>query len=245
MDFWKRHGYVVFYLAALVVILIYSVRVLGRVGAGEALPAMAVGTAPHTIVIDPGHGGADGGAVGVSGTREAGLNLAVSRKLRDILLLCGQPVVMTRDSDAALEDPAADTLSAKKITDTKNRLALIQATPGAVVVSIHQNMFPESRYAGAQVFWAAAEGSQALAETAQETLRGALDPENHRMAKAADSGIYLMRNLTCPGILVECGFLSNPAEEELLRQDAYQTRIAAAVASALLCWQQAQSAVES
>ena len=239
---WLRtHIWSIFYVLALVAILALSVRGLLRVreawAAAQAVPASGTGQGSYTIIIDPGHGGVDGGAVGVTGAREAEINLSISRKLRQILALCGVSAVMTRTDENALEAPEADTIAAKKVTDIKNRVALINGVENGLLVSIHQNMFSQSRYTGAQVFWAPTAGSQELAEYTQEVLRRTLAPDNHRMAKPVAESIYLMNHIQCTGMLVECGFLSNPGEEALLQQDGYQTRVAAAIAGALLGWQ--------
>lgn len=228
----RTHRWTIFYLLALVLILVLSVR--GLLTASKAETGTEDALCP-LVVIDPGHGGADGGAVGtVTGVREAALNLAISRKLHQILALCGVPSVLVRTDENALEAPEAETIAAKKVTDTKNRVALINSYSDAVLVSIHQNMFPEARYFGAQVFWAPTQGSQALAEQTQQVLRSTLNPDNHRMAKAAEGSLYLINHINCPGILVECGFLSNAAEEALLCREDYQTKAAAAIAGALL-----------
>ena len=244
----KRHIWTIFYLLALAVILVLSIRglLLAREAraAARAVETLAQGTGreAYTIIIDPGHGGADGGAVGVTGVREAPINLAVGQKLRLVLALCGVDALMTRTDETTMADPEAQTISAKKVTDIKNRAAFINQVPGGLLVSIHQNMYTQSQYTGAQVFWSPTEHSQDLAEYAQTVLRQALDPDNRRMAKPADAGIYLMNHVTCPGILVECGFLSNPAEEQLLARDDYQTRLAATIAAALLGWQSGPAA---
>ena len=104
----------------------------------------------------------------------------------------------------------------------------------AVLLSVHQNTFTDEEYHGAQVFYAPTEGSQALAETMQEALRAALDPENSRQAKPIPDSVYLMNHVSCPAVLVECGFLSNPEEEALLRSADYQIRLAAVLAGVCL-----------
>ena len=240
----KRHIWTMFYLLALAVILILSIRGLllarqarAAARAVETLAREGATGEDYQIIIDPGHGGADGGAAGVTGVQEAPINLAVARKLRLVLALCGVDALMTRTDETTLADPEAQTISAKKVTDIKNRVAFINQVPGGLLVSIHQNMYTQSQYSGAQVFWSPTQHSQDLAEYTQTVLRQALNPDNRRMAKQAEAGIYLMNHITCPGVLVECGFLSNPAEEQLLAREDYQTRLAAAIAAALLGWQ--------
>ena len=209
---------------------------LGR-GGGEVVPALAGppqlrGT---TVVIDAGHGGEDGGAVSSAGTVESGLNLAIALRLDAVLALYGVDTVLLRTGDVSLHDPDAQTLREKKASDLRNRAERVESIPNALLVSIHQNTYAgSSRYHGAQVFYADAERSQALAQHAQTVLRQALDPENTRQAAKLPRTVYLMDHVTCPAILVECGFLSNPEEDALLRTAGYQIKLAAALASALL-----------
>ena len=141
---------------------------------------------------------------------------------------------MLRTSDSSLHDSDADTLREKKASDLHNRVAAVEQQENAVLLSIHQNMFTDQKYHGAQVFFAPTAGSQELAVHTQEVLRSAVDPENSRQAKPIPDTVYLMNHISCPAILVECGFLSNPAEEALLRTDVYQTKLATAMAGAWL-----------
>lgn len=195
-------------------------------------PAQLRGT---TVVIDAGHGGEDGGAVSPAGTVESGINLEIALRLDAVLALYGTDTVLLRTEDVSLHDPEARTLREKKASDLRNRAQRVEAIPNALLVSIHQNTYSGSgRYHGAQVFYADAESSGDLARHAQEILRRALDPENTRQAAKLPNTVYLMDHITCPAILVECGFLSNPEEDALLRTAGYQTKLAAALASALL-----------
>ena len=185
-----------------------------------------------TVVIDPGHGGEDGGALSCTGVRESVLNLAVASRLEDLLLLFGLQTRMTRREDIAVCDPGSQALSEKKVSDLRNRVRMVSETEGPVLISIHQNTFPEEKWSGAQVFYADTDGSLPLAEGLQRILREALDPANHREAKKSLK-VYLMNHIQCPGVLIECGFLSNPREEALLRTDEYQKKLACAVAGGL------------
>ena len=209
---------------------------LGR-GGGEVVPALAGppqlrGT---TVVIDAGHGGEDGGAVSSAGPVESGLNLAIALRLDAVLALYGVDTALLRTGDVSLHNPDAQTLREKKASDLRNRAERVESIPNALLVSIHQNTYADSsRYHGAQVFYADAERSQALAQHAQTVLRQALDPDNTRQAAKLPGAVYLMDHVTCPAILVECGFLSNPEEDALLRTAGYQIKLAAALASALL-----------
>lgn len=187
----------------------------------------------QVLIIDPGHGGEDGGAVSLTGALESHINLAVSKRLDGILGLYGVRSVLLREEDISLHDATAQTLRQKKASDLHNRVAMIGAQPHAVLLSIHQNSYPDGRYSGAQVFFAPTQHSRELAQTMQETLR-ILNPNNNRVEKQIPDTIYLMNHISCPGILVECGFLTNPKEEQLLCSGKYQTKLAAALAGGYL-----------
>ena len=203
--------------------------------ASEAVTAFSeaqTGSCLSTVVLDPGHGGEDGGAVSANGVRESGLNLAISLRTRDLLRFLGVPVTMTRETDVSIHSPEAATISEKKRSDLKNRVAFVSTVENPILVSIHQNMFAQSKYDGVQVFYAGTEGSRELAEGLQALFASGLDPGNHRKAKPCES-VYLLEKISCPGVLVECGFLSNPREEALLQTEAYQKKLAAVLAAGL------------
>ena len=186
------------------------------------------------LVLDAGHGGEDGGAVSLTGVPESQINLTIVQRLDLLLGLWGRAPVVLRQEDVSLHDPSADTLREKKVSDLKNRVAAVEGTENAVLLSIHQNMFTDAKYHGAQVFYAPTDGSREFAVHAQEILRQVVDPDNERQAKPIPESVYLMNHVTCPAILVECGFLSNPEEEGKLRSAGYQLQLAAALAGAWL-----------
>lgn len=186
---------------------------------------------PVTVVIDAGHGGEDGGAVSVSGIRESEINLSIALKLEQLLSALGVPVSMVRSTDQSVATNG-DTIRERKIADLKNRVNMINTTPNAVAISIHQNHFPEEKYSGAQVFYANTAGSKEFATLAQSKLKEATDPSNRREIKQAET-VYLMKNIECPAILVECGFLSNIAEARLLQDNNYQRKLICALAGAV------------
>ncbi len=181
----------------------------------------------QVIVLDAGHGGRDPGKVGTLGTKEAEINLAIVYKLRDILSHDGYLVVLTRQDGEGLYD-ATD--SGKKLADMKKRVEIAEAAKPICVLSIHQNSYPSESVSGAQSFYysSSAESKQ-LAETIQEELLG-MDPTNHRSAKA-NGEYYILKKCAVPVVLVECGFLSCPREEELLITEEYQWTIAHAIAA--------------
>lgn len=196
-----------------------------------AIKTAALQAEPITVVIDAGHGGEDGGAVSKDGIRESEINLSISQRLEQVLALCGIRTKMVRTSDQGVHTEG-DTIHDRKVSDLKNRAAIVNETAPAVLVSIHQNHFEQEKYSGAQVFYAASKDSKDLAAETQKRLRDALCPENRRECKPADT-VYLMEQINCTGILVECGFLSNWNEAKLLQTSEYQTKLACAIAGAL------------
>ena len=186
-------------------------------------------------VLDAGHGGEDGGAVSRDGVPESEINLAIAKRTELLLRFLGADTVMTRTDDVSIHSEGADTLRQKKASDLRNRVALVNGTPGAVLVSIHQNSLPSvPSVHGAQAFYGAAEPSGALALSVQDALNQSVNIGNKKQEKKIDSSIYLMKNVTCPAILVECGFLSNAAETRLLQDAAHQKLIAASIVAGLL-----------
>ena len=176
-----------------------------------------------TVVIDSGHGGTDPGKIAADGTYEKDINLAIALKLQQYLEAADITVVMTRTTDEGLYDPET---SNKKVQDMKNRVALMDESNAALAVSIHQNSYSDSSIHGAQVFYyTTSTSSKSLAETLQGILVSDLDPDNHRQAKANDS-YYLLKKTSCPIVIVECGFLSNPNEAALLKSESYQDQLA-------------------
>ena len=206
------------------------------VGAGAMLLPVRpeAETARPVVVLDAGHGGADGGAVSESGAAESGINLAIARRLAGVLPFFGQPVVLTRSGEEALCGPEDVTLRQQKVSDTKNRVALANGIAGARLISVHQNCLPgHPSVHGAQAFYNGADGAGALAERIQQALNEAVNDGGKECRRISDS-IYLMKHIRCPGVLVECGFLSNREETALLQQPDYQLRLAAAIAAGYL-----------
>lgn len=190
------------------------------------------------IIIDPGHGGFDGGAVGAGGTVEKDVNLAISLKLRDMLIDAGLNVVMTRDTDTALNDADNTTVRRKKISDMRNRLNLTRLYPGSVLISIHQNKLAgNSSVHGGQIFYSPNEpSSKELAGAIQNEFNADIQPEKPRETVKTGKNLYLFYNARNTAVLCECGFLSNPREEQLLGTDEYQYRVAYCIYKGLLLW---------
>ncbi len=194
----------------------------------------AAGQRRPVYVIDAGHGGEDGGAVSRSGVRESDVNLAVALELDALMRFLGRDTVMTRTEDISVYSDGAETLRQKKVSDLRNRAALVNATPNAVLVSIHQNSLPTvPSVRGAQVFYGTAKPDAALALSVQAALNECVN-NGAKQEKKADTSIYLMKTVTCPAILVECGFLSNEEETARLTSPEHQKRLAAAIAAGLL-----------
>ena len=200
----------------------------------KAAPAASLSSSSVRWILDAGHGGEDGGAVSPSGAVESQINLEIARRVDAILGFCGEPALLLRQSDVSLHDPDAVTLREKKSSDLHNRAQAAQSNPDATLVSIHQNMFSQSQYRGAQVFYAPTPGSQELAQTLQSALRESLQPDNTRECKPIPDTVYLMNHVPNRAVLVECGFLSNPEEEQALQDPGYQIQLAAVVAAGCL-----------
>lgn len=186
------------------------------------------------IVLDPGHGGADGGCVSVNGTAEKGINLDIALTERDMLEVLGFEVMMTREDDRSVYDDGVEGLAKQKQSDMKNRLALFDKCRG-IAVSIHQNQFTDSRYSGAQVFYSRRNsGGERLASAVQRQFVSLLQPDNERETKAVDDELYLLDRTDTPAVMVECGFLSNPEEAAKLEDAGYRRQVAFAVMSGVM-----------
>lgn len=182
-----------------------------------------------SIIIDAGHGGEDGGAVGIDGIVEKNINLSMSLKLREYLEIAGYNVIMVRDKDVSIYDDDATTLKEKKKSDLKNRSEIINKNnnPNTIFVSIHQNKFPDSKYSGTQIFYSENNPkSEELALSIRDSVVGLIQPENKREIKKANKNIYLLKQSKIPSVVVECGFLSNPEEAKMLSDKSYQSKMA-------------------
>ena len=183
----------------------------------------------RTIVVDAGHGGIDGGATSCSGVLESKLNLDIALKLEAVLQLMGFDTVMIRTTDTSIYTQG-NTIASQKVSDLKQRVRIVNETPNALLISIHQNTFPDGRYSGAQVFYSGDDAGKALAQALQTNFNQTLCRGSNRKSKKAD-GVYLMQNIDCTGVLIECGFLTNPEEEAKLRDSEYQNKLCCVIAS--------------
>lgn len=192
-------------------------------------------TRTPTVILDPGHGGIDGGCVSVDGASEKGINLAIALTTRDILSSLGYEVVLTRDTDISIHDKGVEGIGNQKKSDMKNRLSIINSYENAVAVSIHQNQFTDPSYSGAQMFYSnSSDLSDKLASCVQSAFVKNLQPDNVRETKEIGNDLYLLYNANCPMIMAECGFLSNDEESKLLQSEEYQKKVAFTIATGII-----------
>ena len=211
-----------------------AICISGTIGAEKAVSTIAENkpvTRYYTIIIDAGHGGVDGGATSCTGVLESQINLEIALRLDDLCHLLGFQTRMIRTTDESIYTEGK-TIAAKKASDLRQRVGIVNGTENAILISIHQNMFADSQYSGAQVFYATTNGSHDLAKILQESLVETLNPGSKRQCKAA-SGIYLLQHIERTGVLIECGFLSNPQEEAKLREETYQQNLCCVIVSGL------------
>lgn len=187
-----------------------------------------------TIIIDAGHGGEDGGATSCTGILESSMNLEIALRLNELMQFLGYSTKMVRTTDTAIHTQG-NTIAARKVSDLKARVQLVNSTKKGLLISIHQNYYSDARYYGAQVFYAKSTGSKEIGLLLQKNIVSTLNLGSRRREKAA-SGIYLMEHILCPGVLIECGFISNQEEEALLRNAAYQLKICCVIASTISCY---------
>lgn len=193
----------------------------------------AMGNSDKVILIDPGHGGIDGGAQSKTGTIEKDINLQIALKLRDNLEEKGYKVYMTRDEDEGLYQKG-NTVREKKREDLNRRVEMKKETECDIFVSIHQNMFPQSKCYGAQVWYASNDNSYNLATIVQDSIKESVKDNNKRVAKpAAEAYLILRDKYEGASILVECGFLSNPDEEARLKSDKHQNLIVEGISNGI------------
>ena len=187
-----------------------------------------------TWIVDAGHGGEDGGAVSKDGVTESRLNLEIAFRVNDLLRFAGERTVLSRSGEEGLHTEG-NTIRARKGSDIRNRVALVNEAENGVLVSIHQNSLPSSPVThGAQVFWNRREGGEALAYLVQDSLNAVVNTGREKQPRRIADTIYLMKHVTVPAVLVECGFLSNAEETALLQDPSHQTILAAAITAGCL-----------
>nr|WP_239534332.1 N-acetylmuramoyl-L-alanine amidase CwlD [Thalassobacillus pellis] len=215
-------------LALLVFLIAYPIQETMDTWQTWSLPL-----AGEEIVLDPGHGGPDGGAVGADETLEKDIALKVSEYLRDYLQQGGALVYMTREDDADLAGKDTKGLARRKSEDIRERAEFIQEKDADLFLSIHLNAIPSSKWHGAQTFYyPELEENKHLAKFIQAEIKRNL--ENTEREALAINGVYVLKHAHTPGALVEVGFLSNPHERELLKTDSYQRKMAASIYEGIL-----------
>lgn len=216
---------------AVIVIIIAVIGVF--VGVRQYEIRQTVANNDLKIILDAGHGEPDGGAVGINGTLEKDINLAIVEKLREVLEGKGAEVILTREGDSGLQDESAETIRKMKISDMNKRREIIQNSGADLFLSIHMNSFSDSRVNGLHVFYDKEHPDiEELAGQIQDNISKVTGAEAHAVKTASES-LFLMKNPPIPEILIECGFLSNPDEEKKLSDEKYQSKIAWAIASAV------------
>ncbi|OQB15240.1 MAG: Germination-specific N-acetylmuramoyl-L-alanine amidase precursor [Firmicutes bacterium ADurb.Bin193] len=205
--------------------LFLSVMWMTYVALTTVAPA-SIPFATNTLVIDAGHGGLDGGSQGESGVLEKDLNLSVAFFLKEIAEADGMNVIMTRTEDKSLHTTESSRIRVQKRSDLEYRKKILNESGAMAFISIHMNKFEQSKYRGAQVFYAGNDRSKILGECIQQALIDGLNDGNTRVAKRAPASVYIFKNTVWTAVMVECGFLSNPEEEALLCQEEYQKRLA-------------------
>ncbi len=192
------------------------------------------------IIIDPGHGGRDGGASSEGGALEKDINLQISNMISRLSTAYGIDCMLTRDKDEMLGSELSG--NKKKMKDLKCRVNLANSSDNCIFVSIHQNKFPQKKYSGLQVYYSRnSVYSKPLAEKIQSTVKKNIQTDNDRVVKPASSSIYVLDNVKCPAVLVECGFLSNDAEAKLLSDTDYQKKLSACIFTAVFNYLQEYS----
>lgn len=217
-------------ICLLSLVLIFGAFYFGSKGnEAQMVNSNNVDSAP-IIIVDAGHGGFDGGAVATDGTSEKNINLSIALQVGEMLSVNGYKVIYTRTEDTGTEDNSDASISKRKVSDLNNRLELMSKHRDGVFVSIHLNKFTSSNVSGAQVFYSGAfEEARKLSVSIQDSIVSLIQPENVRVVKKATSSTFLLDKAKVPAVIVECGFLSNQTELQLLKTDEYQKQMAFAI----------------
>lgn len=186
------------------------------------------------IIIDAGHGGSDGGAVGADGTPEARLNLEIAKKLNDFLSVAGFNTFMTRTDEDSIGD-SSNSIRNEKVSDIHKRMDIMNSFENCLFLSIHQNYYNGSSSWGTQVFYSGNNPqSELLAKSIQSSVASLIQPDNNRAIKKSGSSIYLLDKAVKPAVLVECGFISNSSDLMKLKEDNYQKNISYGICNGIL-----------
>ncbi len=212
--------------------VLFGILLLISLGGSRAVTVLSENAAikdRRCVVIDPGHGGVDGGATSCSGILESNINLEISLRLNDLMHLIGIDTILTRDTDRSIHTQG-NTIAQKKISDLRERISIVNSRKDALLVSIHQNHFSDRKYFGPQVFYGRETKSAELAKIMQRTLTEILSPKSNRQVKPAKN-VFLMQKAACTALLIECGFISNVEDESKLLDADYQKKLCCVIAS--------------
>ncbi len=216
-------GFLALCLVLAALLLVQTAGKLETTGSGKS-------GVPPCLVIDPGHGGLDGGAIAFNGVKESDINLAIALKLNGLAAFWGVDTKLTRSDDMA----RTDYQSYSEHEDLVYRTNLVNSVENGALISIHHNFYPTSQPSGSQVLYAVDDRSRRLGQQTHHNLVQFLQPENRRVAEPAPERLYLTSHVNCPAILVECGFLSNITDLDLLVQEKYQTSLATVLLASYL-----------
>jgi len=220
LQYLRKYAY--YYIYAIALTLVLNTWVTKS--ATQVSSVLEVSSRP-VLVIDAGHGGIDGGTTSCTGVLESELNLEIAQRLNGLFRLLGYETIMTRTTSDSIATEG-DTIRAQKVSDLKNRVNIVNDAANTILFSIHQNYYPQSQYYGPQVFYN--DSAKDLATNVQHGPNGLTEKQDRSCKKS--SGVYLMDHISQPGILIECGFLSNPTEEAKLRQPEYQKMLCCVIA---------------
>ena len=218
--------------ALIVAVILLAAAIIVGLLVPDAQPTAKTDAAAgdYTLIIDPGHGGIDGGALSADGTKESDINLAIALKLRALAEFYGQDNTMTRQDDSSM----SSTENYSEHDDLVNRAELVNSSPNPVLISIHQNCYPTGQPSGPQVIYSTMGGSEGLGKLTHQNLISNLYPDNRRVAEPASSKLYVLNHVSCPAILVECGFMSNLSDMERLSDNNYQTALSTVLMASFL-----------
>ncbi len=192
----------------------------------DTINTSSIPVSSHTVTIDAGHGIPDEGAQNENGLTEARINLKIALKVQKLLEVSNCTVILTRSDENGIYDIDSKTLREMKVSDMKNRVKIGNSSDSDIFISIHLNKIPQNQYYGWQTFYKKnSEEGKKLSNYIQENLNQSIQIENKRVPQTI-SGKYIIENLEIPTVIVECGFLSNPTEANLLTQNDYQDKIA-------------------
>ncbi len=196
--------------------------------------AMTAENEANLFIIDAGHGGEDSGAVGKGGVLEKDLNLEIAYAVGSLLAERGYAVLYTRTEDKLLYTEEENIKGIRKISDLKNRCKIAAEYPKATFISIHMNSYGSPKYSGLQVYYSERnESSRALANSIQARVKRDLQNENNRKTKGG-KGLFLLENLENTAILIECGFLTNAEECQILSEKEYQKQLSLAIVCGII-----------